>query len=124
MTQNACPANAKVSEGSSPYSHPSAPDGSDQMDSGLVGGSFDLLEGLRKVLVELAEIEWGQERESIVLPQNYSTTIPMRHLERARFFLLAWAPMVCGGCIEGLCAGSPTLRSIFNMCVFSLCHWT
>lgn len=60
MTQNACPANAKVSKGSSPYSHPSAlppSSGPDQMN--VMGGSLDLLEDLSEVLMEPGGIRMG-----------------------------------------------------------------
>lgn len=54
MTQNACPANAKVSKGSGSYSHPSAHVlNLDRTKWTVMGGSLDLLEDLREILVEL-----------------------------------------------------------------------
>lgn len=60
MTQNACPANAKVSEGSSPYLHPSAPVlclGRTRWT--VTGGSLDLLKDPRKVLMEFGGNRMG-----------------------------------------------------------------
>lgn len=53
MTQNACPANVKVSKGSGPYSHPSAHLLSlDRTKWTVIGGPLDLLEDLREILVK------------------------------------------------------------------------
>jgi len=65
MTQNACPANAKVSKGSSPYGV--APIRSllpyllrlGQTKWNVMGGSLDLLEDLREVLMEPDGIRIG-----------------------------------------------------------------
>lgn len=116
MTQNACPASAKVSEGSGPFSIP-LPHflclGRNKW--AVMGGSLNLLKHLREVLVEFGGNRMGS-REG-----TYSASPKLWHYSshgtstESQLFPQWFVGIV----IQGLCAGPPTLLSIFSVCVFS-----
>ena len=76
-----------------------------------------MMGGLLNLLKDLRETEWNEGRDPIALPQTTALQFPGDNLREPNVSGWLGPQWFVGSVVQRLCAGPPTLLSIFSVCV-------